>query len=94
MDVTLIIRGALAERLRHLAAAHGVNVEVLGQEALAAGLTAAMGDADISMLGTIPLPTASPDQSVYLRSPIIAHGPVPQYSIEILTPQAGTRDAD
>lgn len=94
MDVMLIIRGALAERLRHLAEARGVSVESLGQEALAAGLTVVVSDADIPILGTIPLPAVPPNRPFGLRSPIIAHGPVPEYSIEILTPQAGTRDAD
>jgi hypothetical protein len=93
MEVTLIIQGALAERLQRLAAAQGVSAEVLAQEALATGL-AVVAAPDPHIQGMLPLPTASPERPIQLHSPIIAHGVVPEYRIEVLLAPAGKTDAD
>jgi hypothetical protein len=96
MDITLIIHDPLAESLRQLAAQRGVSVEALGQQVVAAGLLAvaptADSDQELMDLGSLTLPDTP---ALRLRSPILARGPIPQYTIEILPPPAaGSGDAD
>ncbi len=99
MDITLIIQGPLAESLLQLAAQRGVSVEALGQEVVAAGLSAvappAERDSEVLYLGAIALPPTAPMHPLRLRSPILARGSIPHYTIEILsTPVADPSDAD
>ena len=98
MDITLVIHDPLAESIRRLAAQRGVSVEALGQEVVAAGLVAvAPADSDTKMLdlGSLAQPTTAPAHPLRLRSPILARGSIPQYTIEVLpTPTAGPSDAD
>jgi hypothetical protein len=96
MDITLTIRGPLAESLRRLATQRGVSVEALGEEVVIAGLVAVAptgeGDSETLYLGSLALPPTHP---LRLRLPIVAHGPIPQYTVEILPPPAaGSHDAD
>ena len=99
MDITFTIHGPLAESLRQLAAKRGVSVEALGREVVAAGLIAVAPEADhhpqLLDLGSLALSPAIAAHPLRLRSPILARGPIPQYTIEILpTPAAGESDAD
>jgi hypothetical protein len=99
MDITLTIHGPLAESLQQLAAQRGVSVEALGQEVVAAGLSAvapsAERDSQALYLGALALPPATAVHPLRLRSPILARGPIPHYTIEILsTPTADPSDAD
>jgi hypothetical protein len=99
MDITLVIHDPLAESIRQLAAQRGVSVEALSREVVAAGLVAVAPavDSDTQMLGLgwLAQPTTASAHPLRLRSPILARGPIPQYTIEILpTPTAGSSDAD
>ena len=99
MEITFTIHGQLAESLRQLAAQRGMSVEALGPELLAAGLIAVAPEADrdpeVLDLGSLALSPATAAHPLRLRSPILARGSIPQYTIEILpTPVAGESDAD
>jgi hypothetical protein len=75
MSVTLDISDQLAELLRALATQRGLSIEVLGEQALAAGLTALAGESagivDIDAVQLLP-----PQARVLVPSPRVVSGPV------------------
>jgi hypothetical protein len=94
MSTTLAIPDQLADRLRTLAAARGISVEQLGEQAITVGLTTLTGTetADIVDIGLTQAAASRTTRS--MRSPISARGPIRPLQITFEPDTKASDDAD
>lgn len=89
IDVTLTIDDTLAGDLRELAATQGISLDEAGRQVLRVGLRQmSLSSIQPAMLELGPLHSSPPsvEQIERMRSPIIAHGPIPLLQLTVFNP--------